>query len=185
MLFDMDRLIDSSIFILTCSHWKKKKLISYNQEEINPTNFPETLLQSLPPATKLGQGNIFRSVCQEFCPQGDMHGSGACMAGAGHAWQGACMVGGGVHGIRSMNGRYASYWNAFLFTNECLQQGTHAVGLLLSWRIVQNQSHRRREQMQSNWYRCNEFMTWISWIFIKSQLFGRLICVAFNILVFS
>ena len=27
----------------------------------------------LPPATKLGQGNIFRSVCQEFCP----HGGGA------------------------------------------------------------------------------------------------------------
>ena len=24
----------------------------------------------LPPATKLGQGNIFRSVCQEFCPLG-------------------------------------------------------------------------------------------------------------------
>ena len=24
----------------------------------------------LPPATKLGQGNIFRSVCQEFCPRG-------------------------------------------------------------------------------------------------------------------
>ena len=24
----------------------------------------------LPPATKLGQGNIFRSVCQEFCSQG-------------------------------------------------------------------------------------------------------------------
>ena len=23
----------------------------------------------LPPATKLGQGNIFRSVCQELCPQ--------------------------------------------------------------------------------------------------------------------
>ena len=23
----------------------------------------------LPPATKLGQGNIFSSVCQEFCPQ--------------------------------------------------------------------------------------------------------------------
>ena len=27
----------------------------------------------LPPATKLGQGNIFRSVCQEFCPQGDIY----------------------------------------------------------------------------------------------------------------
>ena len=24
----------------------------------------------LPPATKLGQGNIFSRVCQEFCPQG-------------------------------------------------------------------------------------------------------------------
>ena len=24
----------------------------------------------LPPATKLGQGNIFSSVCQEFCPRG-------------------------------------------------------------------------------------------------------------------
>ena len=28
------------------------------------------ICQFLPPATKLGQGNIFRSVCQEFCPQG-------------------------------------------------------------------------------------------------------------------
>ena len=28
------------------------------------------LSDSLPAATKLGQGNIFTSVCQEFCPQG-------------------------------------------------------------------------------------------------------------------
>ena len=52
---------------------------------------------------------------------GGMHGFiwGACMVLFG----GACMVlfgGGGVHGffgyneIRSMSGRYASYWNAFL-----------------------------------------------------------------------
>ena len=37
----------------------------------------------LPPATKLGQGNIFRSVCQQFCPQGGcawLHGR------VGHAW---------------------------------------------------------------------------------------------------
>ena len=26
----------------------------------------------LPPATKLGQGNIFRSVCQELCSQGGL-----------------------------------------------------------------------------------------------------------------
>ena len=43
----------------------------------------------------LGQGNIFRSVCQEFCLKG------ACMHGGwGHAWPGghACMGGGGMHG---------------------------------------------------------------------------------------
>ena len=29
----------------------------------------------LPPAMKLGQGNIFRSVCQEFCSQGGSPGT--------------------------------------------------------------------------------------------------------------
>ena len=64
-----------------------------------------SLVVYLSPATKLGQGNIFRSVCQEFYPQGGghawqggrvwqggMHGRGACVAG-GCAWQGACVVG--------------------------------------------------------------------------------------------
>ena len=81
----------------------------------------------LPPATKLGQGNIFRSMCQEFCPQrgggacvaggylwqGDVHGGGMCMAG-GHVWH-TCPPPGRYYEIRSMSGRYASYWNAFLF----------------------------------------------------------------------
>ena len=48
--------------------------------------------------------------------RGAMRGVGLCVAG-GHEWWGAC-VAGGVHGryyeIRSMSGRYASYWNAFL-----------------------------------------------------------------------
>ena len=50
-----------------------------------------------------------------------------CMVVGGHVWlQGACMVVGGMCGgrgacvgydeIRSMSGRYASYWNAFLFS---------------------------------------------------------------------
>ena len=155
----------------------------------------------LPPATKLGQGNIFRSVCQQFCPwggacmvaQGGMHGfirggvhgfirggmRGFIRGGhawfylgghvwfysvGGHAWfysvggcawfysvggmrgfiqrggmsgfiqwggmrgfiqqGGVVLFRGGVRGffsfsgyneIRSMSGRYASYWNAFLF----------------------------------------------------------------------
>ena len=49
------------------------------------------------------------SVHEGACVAGDVHGTGACMAG-------------GMHGtppdryyeIRSMSGRYASYWNAFL-----------------------------------------------------------------------
>ena len=43
--------------------------------------------------------------------KGGMHGKGACVAGG-------CMVGGmrgRYYEIRSMSGRYASYWNAFLF----------------------------------------------------------------------
>ena len=64
--------------------------------------------------------------------RGGMCDRGMCMVG-GHAWWGvhgrgsmhwgACMAGGVTHtppgryyryGIRSMSGRYASYWNAFL-----------------------------------------------------------------------
>ena len=37
-------------------------------------------LPFLPPATKLGQRDIFRSVCQEFCSQG-WGGIPACIAG--------------------------------------------------------------------------------------------------------
>ena len=53
----------------------------------------------LPPATKLGQANIFRSMFQEFCPQGgDLCGRVVCMVGGmcggGHVWQGE----GGMHG---------------------------------------------------------------------------------------
>ena len=43
----------------------------------------------LPPATKLGQGNIFRSVCQQFCPRGGRAWlpGGVCMVlFGGHAW---------------------------------------------------------------------------------------------------
>ena len=77
------------------------------------------------------------------CMAGGMCGRGACMAGGvcgrrgkhggggmhgrrrvwqeGQAWRGACMAcmlpstGSRYYEIRSMSGRYASYWNAFLF----------------------------------------------------------------------
>ena len=64
-----------------------------------------------------------------MCGKEGMHGKsgvcvvkGACMVKGGHAWR----KGGGVCGMhapsstrygRSMRGRYASYWNAFLFPN--------------------------------------------------------------------
>ena len=52
----------------------------------------------------MGQGYIFRSMCQEFCPLGGqaggggmhgggVHGRGACLA-EGRVWQGVCMAGG-------------------------------------------------------------------------------------------
>ena len=89
---------------------------------------------------------------------------GVCMAGGMHTWQGvsmagACMAGGCVVGgcvvggcvvrgptwhagptgryfeIRSMSGRYASYWNAFLFNNEiCFE-----ISLKLNYGSVTNE----------------------------------------------
>ena len=55
-----------------------------------------------------------------------------------HGCRGACMVVGGMHGggegvcvgydeIRSMSGRYASYWNAFwLFETSCRKEQNFA-----------------------------------------------------------
>ena len=91
-----------------------------------------------------GVGHAWQGVCmaggmhgggcawQGACMAGEHAWQGACMAGGvcmagGLVWQGACMVmvgvcvhGGGCmactyYGIQSMSGRYASYWNAFLF----------------------------------------------------------------------
>ena len=74
-------------------------------------------------------------------------GGGACVVAGGHAWLPggvcgcwACVVaGGGGRGmrgcracmgydeIRSMSGRYASYWNAFFFHIDIDDNGTSAV----------------------------------------------------------
>ena len=93
-----------------------------------------------------------------------IHGRWVCVLG-GCAWQGACIHGRGEHGrgmhgrgcvvggcvvrgpawhagptgryyeIRSMSGRYASYWNAFLFNNEiCFE-----ISLKLNYGSVTNE----------------------------------------------
>ena len=70
----------------------------------------------LPPANEVCEGYVFTPVYQSFCSWG-----GVCL---GMVRGGACVVMGGMCGcrgacvgcdeIRSMSGRYASYWNAFL-----------------------------------------------------------------------
>ena len=50
-------------------------------------------IRLLPSGTKLGQGNIFRSMCQEFCPQrGCLLLGGVCSQGRG-AWSGGSAPG--------------------------------------------------------------------------------------------
>ena len=67
----------------------------------------------LPAATKLGQFNIFRSVCQEFCPQGGV--SAPNFRGGLKFPPPKKILLGCTPPTRSMRGWYASYWNAFLF----------------------------------------------------------------------
>ena len=66
----------------------------------------------------LGQGNIFSSVCQEFCSQG-----GVCLSacwdttppGSRHPPRADTPLHSACWEIRSTSGRYASYWNAIFF----------------------------------------------------------------------
>ena len=77
--------------------------------------------------TKICEDDVFTPVSQSFCSLG---GGGFCIQeslhlGGLHPWgKGVCILRGGrlgrhpsprYHGIRSTSGRYASYWNAFLF----------------------------------------------------------------------
>ena len=67
-------------------------------------------LKSLPPANEVCEGYVFTGVCLS---------TGGGVRGRGHVWQGGVRGGGHAchsryYGIRSMSGRYASNWNAFL-----------------------------------------------------------------------
>ena len=99
----------------------------------NPSNFgwliyphpPATVGRFLPPATKLGQGYVFTGVCDS------VHRGGVCLTacwdatppeqtppsilGADtHPWSRHPLPRRACWEIRSMHGRYASYWNAIL-----------------------------------------------------------------------
>ena len=93
------------------------------------SRFHSTSLHYYRPQTKLRKGNVFTSVCQEFCPQGEVHTLPP-------SWPDTPP---GKHPLSKhpqadipqadnpqadnptlqadgyCSGRYASYWNAFLF----------------------------------------------------------------------
>ena len=140
---------------------------------LSPSNIPgRSLLKRkyLPAATKLGQGNIFRSVCQGFCRRG-----GGCLKFLGGVWNlGGCLkFSGGVWNFRggvsnffwggclkfsfffnffspkkissgmqlppprrSMHGRYASYWNAFLFRNIFIHGKTELISAVNMFEVI-------------------------------------------------
>ena len=76
-----------------------------------------------PPATKLGQGNIFSSLCQEFCPQqgsAPLHAGIPPSPGVDTPLDQAPPRRSASWEIRATSGWYASYWNAILsFFNFC------------------------------------------------------------------
>ena len=92
----------------------------------SPSKTRETLNLSLIVTARkrtLGQGNIFTSMCQEFCSCGGLH---HCMLGYHPPpvkadplawrppWQGRSPPRSAFWEIRSTSGWYASYWNAVL-----------------------------------------------------------------------
>ena len=86
----------------------------------------------------LGQGNIFRSVCQEFCPQGGMHGKG------GHAWWGACV--GGMCGREACVVGGCAWWGVCMAGGHAWQGGMHHRGCVVgghAWQIPQDTVNER------------------------------------------
>ena len=74
-------------------------------------------------------GHVWWGACMAGVCGGGCMAEGVCVVGGGHAWQGGmCGRGhawhthpaGRYYEIRSMSGRYASYWNVFLLVN-CLR----------------------------------------------------------------
>ena len=76
------------------------------------------------PQRSCGQCNIFTPVCHSFCSRGGGGGLPQCMLGyhppreQTPPEQTNNPPGEADSSIRSTSGRYASYWNAFLFKNQ-------------------------------------------------------------------
>ena len=96
------------------------------------------LCNLLPPATKLGQGNIFRSVCQEFCPQSGGYMTGGAMCGKGgmhvrgHVWQGGPVWWGACE-ARGVHSRGHVWQGACIAEGHAWQGGMHGGGACMAW----------------------------------------------------
>ena len=111
----------------------------------------------LPPATKLGQGYIFTGVCDSVhrggvCSGGGRLPGGCLLQGGGLLPKGCLLLGSGVcsQGVCLVEtaprdghccGRYASYWNAFLFEKNCnyhfsLDRKSLKIVHLLDWSSI-------------------------------------------------
>ena len=138
----LQRTICPLLTMCKCKWYNESKSYpSFGHPTFHFCNCKMMTLALLPPATKLRQGNVFTSVCQEFCPRGGVchtprqtppwadtpcpvlagiHPSPTqCMLGYTHPLPSACWDTPpppcAVHaGIRSTSERYASYWNVFL-----------------------------------------------------------------------
>ena len=79
-----------------------KFLLSLYLVRIENYYITQNYVQFLSPATKLGQGNIFRSVCQEFCPRGGGGSPGPRageVEGSGQGGSPGPHPGGGLRGL--------------------------------------------------------------------------------------
>ena len=95
----------------------------------------ESAILSLPSATKLRKGNIFTSVCQEFCPLG-----GVCLSACWDTPPPRAVTPPGQTPPLLADGyctrRYASYWNAFLLTfNFVFRHGIHMRETVHNWLV--------------------------------------------------
>ena len=78
----------------------------------------------------MGEGSVFTGVCYSVYRGGSAFGRTRGLPfDWGLSWgEGEALHGGGLHGgqtppeLRSTGGRYASYWNAYLFTFACCAQ---------------------------------------------------------------
>ena len=81
--------------------------------------------------TDARKGNVFKGVCQSFCSQGSLLWGGLCSGGISAPGQsllgrGRSLLSGGVGTYPLLltsngghcSGRYASYWNAFLYCRK-------------------------------------------------------------------